>query len=145
MPGDGGLEGRVVEAGRACSLTTANLREWASRGTPRQVEYLALFLEAERESREASRRAAPPGRCALPAPKTFDGHDWGAVSWPDGFGRDDLLSLSFLEGSEDLVLMGDVSCGRRTWPLPLRRVLRAQARGEVPRGVVARGAAEARA
>lgn len=117
----------------------------AQRAPARQVEYLALFLEAERESREASRRAALPGRCALPAPKTFDGYDWGAVSWPDGFDRDDLLSLSFLEGSEDLVLMGDVSCGRRTWPLPLRRVLRAQARGEVPRGVVARGAAEARA
>ena len=49
---------RVVEAGRACSLTGATLREWASRGTPRQVEYLAEFLEAERASREASRRAA---------------------------------------------------------------------------------------
>ena len=107
MPGDDGLEARVVEAGRACSPATANLREWAGRGTPRQVERLALLLEAERESREASRRAAPPGRCALPAPKTFDGHDWGAVSWPDGFGRDDLLSLSFLEGPEDLVLMGE--------------------------------------
>ena len=112
MPGDGGLEGRVVEAGRACSLTTANLREWASRGTPRQVEYLALFLEAERASREASRRAALLRRCALPAPKTFDGYDWGAVSWPEGFGRDDLLSLSFLDASEDLVLVGDVDCGK---------------------------------
>jgi DNA replication protein DnaC len=112
MPGDGGLEARVVEAGRACSLTTANLREWASRGTPRQVEYLALFLEAERASREASRRAALLRRCALPAPKTFDGYDWGAVSWPEGFGRDDLLSLSFLDASEDLVLVGDVGCGK---------------------------------
>ena len=44
---------RVVEAGRACSLTGATLREWASLGTPRQVEYLAGFLEAERASREA--------------------------------------------------------------------------------------------
>ncbi|MGN0034634.1 MAG: ATP-binding protein [Coriobacteriales bacterium] len=35
-----------------------------------------------------------------------------AVSWPDGFGRGDLLSLSFLEGREDLVLMGDVGTGK---------------------------------
>jgi DNA replication protein DnaC len=51
-------------------------------------------------------------RCALPAPKTFDGYDWSAVSWPDGFGRDDLLSLSFLGRREDLVLMGDVGTGK---------------------------------
>ena len=43
---------------------------------------------------------------------TFDGHDWSAVSWPDGFGRDDLLSLSFLGRREDLVLMGDVGTGK---------------------------------
>ena len=103
---------RVVEAGRACSLTGATLREWASLGTPRQVEYLAGFLEAERASREASRRASLLRRCALPAPKTFDGYDWSAVSWPEGFGRADLESLSFLEGAHDLVLMGDVGTGK---------------------------------
>lgn len=103
---------RVVEAGRACGLTTAVLREWATAGTPRQVGYLADYLEAERASREASRRASLLRRCALPAPKTFDGYDWSAVSWPEGFGRDELLSLSFLDGREDLVLMGDVGCGK---------------------------------
>ena len=107
MPGSDELARRVMEAGGSCSLTKANLSEWSTGGTPRQVEYLALFLEAERASREASRRAALLRRCALPAPKTFDGYDWGAVSWPEGFGRDDLLSLSFLEGPEDLVLMGE--------------------------------------
>lgn len=57
-------------------------------------------------------RAALLRRCALPAPKTFDGYDRSAVSWPQGFGRGELLSLSFLEGREDLVLMGDVGCGK---------------------------------
>lgn len=59
-----------------------------------------------------SRRAALIRRCALPAPKTFEGYDRGAVCWPGGFGRDDLLSLSFLGASEDLVLVGDVGCDR---------------------------------
>ena len=81
-------------------------------GTPRQVEYLAGYLEAERDSRDASRRAQLLRRCGLPAPKTFDGYDWSAVSWPDGLGREDLLSLSFLERREDLVLMGDVGTGK---------------------------------
>lgn len=42
------LARRVVEAGRSCSLTTAVLEEWSRLGTPKQVEYLAGYLEAER-------------------------------------------------------------------------------------------------
>lgn len=129
--GGGPAAERVVAAGRACGLTTAVLREWAGLGTPKQVEYLARYLEAERSSREASKRAALLRRCALPAPKTFDGYDWSAVSWPEGFGRDDLLGLSFLEGREDLVLMGDVGCGKTHMASALC-VLACQARVEAP-------------
>ncbi|MFZ2755948.1 MAG: IS21-like element helper ATPase IstB [Atopobiaceae bacterium] len=112
MPIDVTASGRVVAAGRECSLTKAILEEWSCRGTPRQVEYLASFLEAERSSREASKRAMLVRRCSLPAPKTFEGYDWSCVSWPKGFGREDLLALSFLPGHEDLVLMGDVGTGK---------------------------------
>lgn len=85
--------------------------EWAL-GTPKQVEYLAGYLEAERSSREASKRATLLRRCALPAPKTFDGYDWSAVSWPEGMGRESLLALDFVGRREDLVLMGDVGTGK---------------------------------
>ena len=80
--------------------------------SPKQVEYLASYLEAEAASRDASKRASLLRRCGLPAPKTFDGYDWSAVSWPEGLGRDNLLSLAFLERREDLVLMGDVGTGK---------------------------------
>lgn len=99
------LARRVVEAGRSCSLTTAVLEEWSRLGTPKQVEYLAGYLEAERSSREASKRATLLRRCAPPAPKTFDGYDWSAVSWPEGMGRESLLALDFVERREGLVLM----------------------------------------
>ena len=112
MPASDALARRVVDAGRRCPPTTSVPGEWARRGTPRQVEYPAGYLEAERDSRDASRRAQPLRCCGLPAPKTFDGYDWSAVSWPDGLGREDLLSLSFLERREDLVLMGDVGTGK---------------------------------
>ena len=82
------LSRRVLEAGRSCSLTTAVLEEWSRLGTPKQVEYLACYQEAEREPRGLQvRRAAELRRCALPAPKTFDGYDWSAVAWPEGLGR----------------------------------------------------------
>ena len=113
MPPDpGSLAARVAAAGRRCSLTGSLLAGWGTRGTPRQVEYLAEYLEAERASRDASRRAQLPGRCALPQAKTLDGYDWGSVAWPDSFGRDDLLSLSFLDRHEDVVPVGDVGTGK---------------------------------
>ena len=51
MPASGELAKRVLEAGRCCSLTKAVLEEWARAGSPKQVEYLAAYLEAERASR----------------------------------------------------------------------------------------------
>ena len=83
----------VAEVGRSCSLTTAVLEEWPGLGAPKQVEYLAGCLEAGRPGREASKRAAPLRRCAPPAPKTFDGHGWSAVPWPEGMGRESLPAL----------------------------------------------------
>ena len=112
MPASEGLRGRVLAAGRRCCLTSSVLEEWSGLGTPRQVEYLAGFLEAEAASRDASKRAALLRRCALPAPKSFDGYDWSCARWPEGFGREDLLSLSFLDAGEDLVLMGDGGTGK---------------------------------
>ena len=112
MPASEGLRGSVLAAGRRCCLTSSVLEEWSGLGTPRQVEYLAGFLEAEAASRDASKRAALLRRCALPAPKSFDGYDWSCARWPEGFGREDLLSLSFLDAGEDLVLMGDVGTGK---------------------------------
>ena len=50
-------------------------------GAPKQVEYLAGYLKAERPGRKASKRAAPLRRCAPPAPKTFGGHDAADRSW----------------------------------------------------------------
>lgn len=88
------------------------LARWAKKGTPRQIEYLADYLEAECDSRAAPKRANLPRRCALPQPKTFDGYEWGQTGWPEGFGRDDLLSLSFPEGHEGLVPVGDVGTGK---------------------------------
>ena len=88
VPSDpGSLAARVAAAGRRCSLTGSLLDGWGTRGTPRQAGYLAEYLEAECASRDASRRAQMPGRCALPQAKTLDGHDWGSVAWPDSLGR----------------------------------------------------------
>ena len=139
------LARRVVEAGRSCSLTTAVLEEWSRLGTPKQVEYLAGYLEAERSSREASKRATLLRRCALPAPKTFDGYDWSAVSWPDGRGAR-VAARARLRRAQG----GPRAHGRRRHRQdahgvgPLRAGVREEARGALLHGVLARDAPEAR-
>lgn len=138
------LARRVVEAGRSCSLTTAVLEEWSRLGTPKQVEYLAGYLEAKRSSREASKRATLLRRCALPAPKTFDGYDWSAVSWPEGMGRESLLALDFVERREDLVLMGDVGTGKTHMASALCALACERRLEALLHGVLARDAPEAR-
>ena len=102
----------VVGAGRRCQLTGRNLRSWAQGATEAERDALMSFFEVECASRDASVRARLLRRCALPFHKTLEGYDWGQVGWPQGFGRDDLLSLSFLEDNEALVLMGDVGTGK---------------------------------
>ena len=72
MQGSACVADAVVEAGKRCSLTKSVLAEWARRGTPRQVEYLLGYLEAEGASRDASKRAQLLRRCALPQAKTFE-------------------------------------------------------------------------
>ena len=117
MPPDpGSLAARVTAAGRRCSPAGSLLVGWGTRGTPRQAGYPAEYLEAERAGRDAPGRAQMPGRCALPQAKTLDGYDWGSVAWPDSFGRDDLLSLSFLDRHEDVVPVGDVGTGKTHMP-----------------------------
>lgn len=72
--------GAFAPVSKAISMLRIVLEKWPELGAPKQVEYLAGYLEAERPGREASKRAALLRRCAPPAPKTFDGYDWSAVS-----------------------------------------------------------------
>ncbi len=106
------LAERIAAAGRRRPLARSVLPEWAGKGTPRRAGHLAACLEAECEGRAAPKRASLPRRCALPQPKTFDGYGWGQTGWPEGFGRDDLLSLPSPEGHEGLVPVGDVGTGK---------------------------------
>ncbi len=51
-------------------------------GAPRGRSVPRGVPRAECRSRDASKRASLLRRCALPQPKTFDGYEWGQISWP---------------------------------------------------------------
>ena len=58
-----------------------------------------------------ARPAAAPGPLS-PVPKAVEGFDWSNVRFPEGWGRDEMLSLDFVERAEDLVFHGPTGRGK---------------------------------
>ncbi|MDN6171031.1 MAG: ATP-binding protein, partial [Micrococcaceae bacterium] len=87
----------IVDAGRAASLTSSVLEQWALKGTPKQREYLLGILQAEHASRQESRRQRLLRAARLPALKSVEGYDGSAVRFPTDYGREALLSLDFID------------------------------------------------
>ncbi|WP_449372410.1 IS21-like element helper ATPase IstB [Arthrobacter psychrolactophilus] len=102
----------LVEAGRAASLTSTVIDEFARKGTPKQREFLYELLVAEQASRTASRRARLLRAAKLPAVKTLNGYDFTAITFPTDYGREQLIDLDFLNHAQDLILFGDVGTGK---------------------------------
>jgi DNA replication protein DnaC len=102
----------IVQAGKAASLTSSVLADWAALGTPKQREYLHGFLLAEHASRQHARRLRLLKAARLPTVKTLAGYDWSNIAFPDDYGRDRLTGLDFLNTGGDLVFYGDVGTGK---------------------------------
>jgi len=102
----------LLQAGRAASLTSTVMEEYASKGTPKQREFLYDLLIAEQRSRTDTRRARLLRAAKLPALKTLDGYDFTAITFPADYGREQLTDLDFLEHAQDLILFGDVGTGK---------------------------------
>ena len=102
----------LLQAGRAASLTSTVMEEYARKGTPKQREFLYDLLVAEQSSRTEARRARLLRAAKLPALKTLDGYDFTAITFPADYGREQLTDLDFPEYAQDLILFGDVGTGK---------------------------------
>lgn len=103
---------QVLELSRNLPLTRSVLRRAVGNATPGQLGFLADLLEAENASRAEFRRARLLRQAAFPQNKSLDGYDWSMASFPQDWGREQLMSLEFVDRAEDLVLYGDVGCGK---------------------------------
>lgn len=107
MPRIAGAD-RLEFAARARSLfiSGATVEWFLESATPGQLEACSSMLARELESRERSKRARLLRQARFPVHKTLKGFDWPDVGFPDGWGRDEMLSLGFAAAAEDLVLHG---------------------------------------
>ena len=104
----------IMELARQLPLTRQVLADQLETATPAQMEFVDRWMNAEIESREASKRARLLRQAGFPAAKELDGYDWENVRMPADWRR------SGLESS-------DSSTGRRTWscsalPAPARPI-----------------------
>ena len=67
---------------------------------------------SEAAHRDGTKRARLPGQARFPVPKALDGFDWSNVTFPDGWGRDEMCSLAFVRDAEGLA-----SCGQTVYSL----------------------------
>ena len=84
-------------AARALFISGETIDGFVASATPGQLSACRSMLEAELVHRDRAKRQRLLRQARFPVPKSFDGFDWSNVSFPDGWGREDMLSLSFME------------------------------------------------
>ena len=99
-------------AARALFISNDVIDAWVASATPGQEAACRALLEAEIAHRDLTRRARLLRQARFPVPKSFDGFDWSNVRFPDGWGREEMLSLSFAGACEDLVFFGPTGRGK---------------------------------
>ena len=97
---------------RRLPLTRQVLADQLETATPAQMEFVDRWMNAEIESREASKRTRLPGQAGFPAAKELDDYDWENVRMPADWQRSGLESLGFLDGPEDVVMFGPPGTGK---------------------------------
>lgn len=99
-------------AARALFISGDTIGAFLASATPGQVAACTAMLESEIAHRDRARRARLPRQARFPVPKSVEGFDWSNVAFPDGWGRDEMLSLAFVRDAEDLVLYGQTGRGK---------------------------------
>lgn len=97
---------------RRLFISQATMDDFLSWATPRQMDAAGRLFATELANREASKRARLLRRARFPVPKGLDGYDFANVRFPDGYSRDELLSLDFIAKAQDLVFYGKTGRGK---------------------------------
>lgn len=99
-------------AARAPFMSGDTIGAFLASATPGQVAAGAAMPGSEIAHRDRAKRARLLRQARLPVPKSVEGFDWTDVTFPDGWGRDEMLSLAFVRDAGDLVFCGRTGRGK---------------------------------
>jgi DNA replication protein DnaC len=100
------------EAARSLFISCDTIDSFLATATPGQLSACTSMLEGELAHREHAKRERLLRQARFPVPKSAEGFDWTNVSFPDGWGREDMLSLGFVGAAQDLVFYGQTGRGK---------------------------------
>lgn len=80
--------------------------------TPGRLGFLDNLFGKENASRAGSKRRRLPGQAGFPGTRRLTATTGGIASFPTDRGREQLESPEFVDRAEELVLHGDVGCGK---------------------------------
>ena len=103
---------RILDMATSLPLTKSVLREVMADATTANLDLIETWFGLELEQRARSRKARLIRQAGFPTAKSLDGYDWSRLKMPADWGRGQLESLEFIEHAEDLVLHGNVGCGK---------------------------------
>lgn len=111
-PGREAAQAAFRGAARALFISGDTIGAFLASATPGQVAACAAMPGSEIAHRDRAKRARLPRQARFPVPKSVGGLDRPDVAFPDGWGRDEMLSLAFVRDAEDLVFYGQTGRGK---------------------------------
>lgn len=80
--------------------------------TAAQVKCVSDLILREQEIRAQNKHTRLMRKAKFPAIKSFADYDFAKVAFPEGYTKDDMLSLRFVERKQDFVFMGPTGRGK---------------------------------
>lgn len=111
-PGHEAAQAAFRGAARALFVSGDTIGAFLASATPGQSAACAAMPGPEIARRDRAKRARLPRQARFPVPKSVEGLGWPDVAFPDGWGRDEMLSPAFVRDAEDLVFCGQAGRGK---------------------------------
>lgn len=112
MARGGGEAERFRLLAKRMFFSNETVEAFLSGSSASQVRVAAGLIEHEMAVRERNKRARLYRKAAFPQVKSFEGYDFSQVSFPEGYGPEDLMSLGFVEAAQDFVFHGQTGRGK---------------------------------
>ena len=97
---------------RALYFGNETIERFLASSSAARLRAVGDLIGYEMGVRERNKRSRLYRRAKFPQVKSFDGYDFSQVAFPDGYGVDDLKSLSFVDAAQDFAFHGQTGRGK---------------------------------
>lgn len=97
---------------RKMYFSKANIEHFLDTATLGQVISVANLLDREMQTRDENRKARLLRLARFPMPKSIEDFDFSDIHFPEGYTKEDLLSLEFIKHAQDFVFYGMTGRGK---------------------------------